>query len=47
MQTFNQSLADLVLRQVISMETALSASSEPNELRSLVESNKGLTRKAR
>jgi twitching motility protein PilT len=47
MQTFNQSLADLVLRQVISMETALSASSEPNELRNLVESNKGLVRKAR
>jgi len=47
MQTFNQSLADLVLRQVITMETALTTSSEPNELRNLVESNKGLARKAR
>jgi len=47
MQTFNQSLADLVLRGVITMETAVGASSEPTELRNLVEQNKGLQRKAR
>jgi twitching motility protein PilT len=47
MQTFNQSLADLVIRNVITMETAVSASSEPGELRTIVESGKGLNRKAR
>jgi twitching motility protein PilT len=39
MQTFNQSLADLFLRQKIDMETALARSSQPDELKELIDRN--------
>lgn len=42
MQTFNQSLADLVQNNLITPETALSRSSDPAELRSMLESGTGL-----
>ncbi len=42
MQTFNQSLADLVQRGVVTMETALARSSDPDELRTMIEQGKGL-----
>jgi twitching motility protein PilT len=42
MQTFNQSLSDLVQRNVISMETAIKASSDPAELKNMIEQGKGL-----
>jgi len=42
MQTFNQSLADLVQRHLVSMDTAMSCSSDPDELRNMLESGKGL-----
>jgi twitching motility protein PilT len=43
MQTFNQSLADLVQRRLVTAETALKASSDPDELRKLIERGQGLT----
>ncbi|MBC8073280.1 MAG: type IV pilus twitching motility protein PilT [Deltaproteobacteria bacterium] len=42
MQTFNQSLADLVTRGQVSEDVAMRRSSDPNELRSILESGKGL-----
>lgn len=39
MQTFNQSLADLYLRQKIDLETALARSSMPEELQELINRN--------
>jgi twitching motility protein PilT len=36
MQTMNQSLASLYLRKLISMETAVARSHDPDELRSLI-----------
>ncbi len=42
MQTFNQSLADLVVRGQVAHDVAMRRSSEPNELRSLIEANKSL-----
>jgi len=41
MQTFNQSLADLYLRGKLDMETAMSRSSQPDELQELI--NRGVT----
>ncbi|HEV2523046.1 MAG TPA: hypothetical protein VGT24_11750, partial [Candidatus Acidoferrales bacterium] len=41
MQTFNQSLANNYFQKVISMETALSRSSNPDELQDLI--NRGVT----
>jgi twitching motility protein PilT len=38
MQTFNQSLADLVVRRVIALDDAIARSSDPDELRSLIAS---------
>ena len=43
MQTFNQSLAELVLRGVISHETAMRRSSDPGELQMMLEEGKGLS----
>ena len=37
MQTLEQSLAELTLRQVITLETAMGASSRPDQLESLLE----------
>jgi len=42
MQTFNQSLADLVVRGQVSVEVALRRSSDPNELKSLIDAGKSL-----
>jgi twitching motility protein PilT len=42
MQTFNQSLADLVQRNLVSSETALKRSSDPEELRNMLERGTGL-----
>lgn len=42
MQTFNQSLADLVLRGQVSHDVAMRRSSEPVELRNLIEQGKRL-----
>ncbi len=42
MQTFNQSLADLVGRGLVTADVAMRRSSEPNELRGLLESGKGV-----
>ena len=42
MQTFNQSLADLVLRGQVSNEVALRRSSDPIELKTLIEQGRGL-----
>ncbi len=36
MQTFNQSLADLYFRRLISLQTALSRSSLPDELQEMI-----------
>ena len=46
MQTFNQSLASLVLRRVITAEEALARSSEPEELRSILTSGQHSARPA-
>ncbi len=43
MQTFNQSLSDLIMRGVISMDTGLRRSSDPDELRGMLEEGKGLS----
>jgi Tfp pilus assembly pilus retraction ATPase PilT len=43
MQTFNQSLADLVLRGIITRELAISRSSFPDELATMLEEGKSLT----
>ncbi len=43
MQTFNQSLAELVLRGIISHETAMRRSSDPGELQMMLEEGKGLS----
>jgi len=42
MQTFNQSLADLVQKGLITIETARERSSDPGELQTLLEEGKGL-----
>ncbi len=42
MQTFNQSLSDLVVRGLVDAEVAIRRSSEPNELRGLIEQGKSL-----
>ena len=41
MQTFNQSLANAYFQKLISLETALSRSSNPDELQDLI--NRGVT----
>jgi twitching motility protein PilT len=43
MQTFNQSLADLVQRGLITNETAMKRSSDPDELKNMLERGGGLT----
>jgi twitching motility protein PilT len=43
MQTFNQSLAELVLTDQIDRDLALSRSSQPQELLSMIQSGKGLS----
>jgi twitching motility protein PilT len=42
MQTFNQSLADLVQRGIISHETAMARTSDPNELENMLQKGTGL-----
>ena len=42
MQTFNQSLADLVQRNLVSNDIALKRSSDPDELRTMLERGTGL-----
>jgi twitching motility protein PilT len=42
MQTFNQSLADLVQRGVVTYENAMNRSSDPEELHTMLEQGKGL-----
>ncbi len=42
MQTFNQSLADLVQRGIVSVETALGRSSDPDELQNMLAKGTGL-----
>ncbi len=42
MQTFNQSLADLVQRNLVTVENALQRSSEKDELRNMLERGQGL-----
>jgi twitching motility protein PilT len=42
MQTFNQSLATLFHKRAISRETAFQSSSNPNELRDLIDRGAGL-----
>ena len=42
MQTFNQSLSDLVQRNVVAFEIASEYSSDPDELRTMIEQGKGL-----
>jgi twitching motility protein PilT len=42
MQTFNQSLADLVQRNLVSTEIAIKRSSDPDELRTMLERGTGL-----
>jgi twitching motility protein PilT len=42
MQTFNQSLADLVQRNLVSADVALKRSSDPDELRNMLERGTGL-----
>ncbi len=42
MQTFNQSLSDLVQRGVLSMDVAMARSSDPDELKNMIEAGKGL-----
>jgi twitching motility protein PilT len=42
MQTFNQSLATLFHRKLITLETALSRSSSPDELQELINRGAGL-----
>ena len=42
MQTFNQSLADLVQRGLVAIDVAMRRSSDPNELKSIIESGKTL-----
>jgi twitching motility protein PilT len=44
MQTFNQSLASLVARKVITTDDALARSSEPDELRSVLATGQGMAR---
>ena len=41
MQTFNQSLANAYLRKLITLETALARSSNPDELQDMI--NRGVT----
>ncbi len=43
MQTFNQSLADLVQRNLVATETALKRSSDKDELRGMLERGQGLS----
>jgi len=45
MQTFNQSLSDLVNRNLVSQDTALARSSDPDELRGMLERGMGLNRR--
>jgi twitching motility protein PilT len=42
MQTFNQSLATLVMRKLITLEDALGRSSDPDELRTMLASGQGV-----
>ena len=42
MQTMNQSLADLVLRRLITADDAMGTSSDPEELRNLLTAGGGL-----
>jgi twitching motility protein PilT len=42
MQTFNQSLSDLVQRSILSMDVAMARSSDPDELKNMIEAGKGL-----
>lgn len=42
MQTFNQSLADLIMRGVITRELGLTRSSQPDELENMLDEGKGL-----
>ena len=43
MQTFNQSLADLVQRNVVTFDEAMARSSDPDELRLMLEQGRGLS----
>jgi twitching motility protein PilT len=47
MQTFNQSLADLVQRNLVSSDVALKRSSDPEELRTMLERGTGLAGRRR
>jgi twitching motility protein PilT len=47
MQTFNQSLADLVQRNLVSSDVALKRSSDPDELRTMLERGTGLAGRRR
>ena len=47
MQTMNQSLADLYLRKLVSLEEAMSRSSDPEELRSLIADPNSAVQKTR
>ncbi len=42
MQTFNQSLSDLVQRGLLALEVAMARSSDPDELSNMIEAGKGL-----
>src|SRR5690606_34116386 len=42
MQTFNQSLADLVQRSLVTREVALMRSSDPDELETMLQTGRGL-----
>jgi twitching motility protein PilT len=44
MQTFNQSLANLVQRRLIRVEDALGRSSDPDELRGILAGGQGVVR---
>lgn len=46
MQTFNQSLANLYFKNLISLETAMSATSFPEELTDIIQRRSGLTQAA-
>jgi len=42
MQTFNQSLANLYLKKAITMDTAMNATSKPDELTDIIQRKEGL-----
>jgi twitching motility protein PilT len=47
MQTFNQSLSDLYFRKLITLETAMSATSNPEELTDIVQRREGIPQGSR